>query len=143
MKNMLNKRLAIVLALAALGQVSSAAALPYSGALGVPAGAIDIWTVVCPATTTALDTKVIDLAPVATPLVKVQAIKGVKATNATDPKEDKVYSPLVKAASGVGIYYVFVDKTAAGAELYTVDIACKNSKNVALTATSVDLTQDN
>lgn len=128
-------------ALAALPMLATAT--PYSGALGAPAGAIDVWTVVCPDTTTVLESKVQDLKPVVAPLVNVQVIKGFKASNTTDPKEDTAYSPLAKNAGTAGTYYVFVDKTTSGAELYTIDLVCKNAKNTALVATSVTLTQDN
>jgi len=116
----------------------------HIGALGDMAGATDVWKVVCPATTTRLDVQVIDRNPVAAPLVSVQTIKGIKATNSTDPSDgDETYSPLVYIDGSVGTYYLLVDKTSADAELYTVDIICKQSATVPLTATSVTLTQDN
>jgi hypothetical protein len=115
----------------------------HTGALGASAWATDVWTVTCPATTVRLETQVIDLSPVAAPLVSVQAIKeNVNATNSTDPAEDAAYSPLVSLEGGAGIFYVLVDKTMEGQELYAVDIMCKNSANVALT-TSATLIQDN
>jgi hypothetical protein len=115
----------------------------HSGALGPAAWATDVWTVVCPAATASLETQIIDLDPAAAPLVSVQAIKeGINAKNSTDPGEDATYSPLVSIKGSAGKYYVLVDKTSEGAELYAVDITCKNSANVAL-STSATLTQDN
>lgn len=143
MKNKSLKNICVaVLVLATAGHTGIASALPYAGALGTAAGATDVWTAICPATTARLETKILDRAPVMAPLVSVQVVKGIKATNSTDPVEDAVYGPLVGNTGSAGAYYVFVDKTSAGAELYTVDITCRNSSNVVLTATSVKLTQD-
>lgn len=114
----------------------------HSGALGTPAWATDVFKVNCPAGTHHLDTQIIDLNPVAAPLVSVQAmIKNINATNSTDPSEDAAYSPLV-SLTGAGPFYVLVDKNSEGAELYAVDIMCKNSVNVAL-PTIVTPVQDN
>jgi hypothetical protein len=115
----------------------------HSGALGAAAWATDVFRVDCPAATTRLETQIFDLNPVAAPLVSVQAIrKNVNATNSTDPSEDAAYSPLVSIAGGAGIFYVLVDKSSEGAELYAVDIMCKNSADVAL-STTVTPIQDN
>jgi hypothetical protein len=125
--------------------VGGGSAVSRTGALGAEAGATDVWAVVCPATTAWLETKVIDLNPVAAPLVSVQTIKGIKATNSTDPVDgDAAYSPAVNTTGTAGTFYVLVDKTSADAENYTVDIICKDANNVGLsTSVGVNPVQNN
>lgn len=123
---------------------SGSSAVSRTGALGAAAGATDVWTVVCPATTARLETKVIDLNPVKAPLVSVQTIKGLKATNSTDPVDgDAATSPAVNTTGNAGTFYVLVDKTSADEEIYTVDMMCKDSNNVGLSTSVGDYLQNN
>jgi len=125
--------------------VGGGSAVSRTGALGAPAGATDVWTVVCPEKTAKLETKVIDLNPVKAPLVSVQTIKGLKATNSTDPVDgDAAYSPSVNTTGNAGTFYVLVDKTSADPENYTVDMMCKDANNVGLsTSVGVNPVQNN
>jgi hypothetical protein len=119
-------------------------AVSRTEALGTDASATDVWTVSCPATTEGLETKVMDLDS-SEPLVSVQTIKGIKATNSTDPNnKDTAYGPLVKNTDRPGQFYVLVDKSSAGAVSYTISIECKGAKNVSLSPSAgPNLTQNN
>jgi len=119
-------------------------AVSRTGALDADASATDVWTVSCPATTEWLETKVMDLDSSA-PLVSVQTIKGIMATNSTDPNDkDAAYSPLVKNKDRAGQFYVLVDKNSAGAVSYTISIECKGSNSVSLSPSAEpNLTQNN
>lgn len=69
--------------------------------------------------------QVLDLAPVAAPLVSVQLRKGTAATNATDAVDgDGSASPLVFVNGGSGRYDIYVDKTDAGEEAFEVVAQC-------------------
>ena len=66
-----------------------------------------------------------DAAPPAAPLVSVQIRKGTAATNGTDATDgDADFGPTVWVNGGAGVYDVFVDKTAAGAEDYDLFYEC-------------------
>jgi hypothetical protein len=94
-----------------------------------PAEVVDYYQVTCfddgggaPA---ALVTQVLDAAPAAAPLVSVQVQKGFQATSSTDAVDgDAGSSPLVWVNGGSGAYDVFVDKTGAGVEYYTLTYRC-------------------
>jgi hypothetical protein len=120
------------LALCALllaGVARGALAHTQSGSLGDAAGSTDYYQVTClddgagpPA---ALAIQILDAAPAAAPLLSVQARKGLLLSNSTDPTDgDSSPSPLVHLPGGPGVYDVLVDKTAAGAENYTVTFHC-------------------
>lgn len=120
------------LALCALllaGLARGALAHTQSGALGDAAGATDYYQVTClddgagpPAS---LSIQVRDATPAAAPLVSVQVRRGLQVASSTDPIDgDTGFSPLVAVNGAAGVYDVLVDKTAAGAESYTLDFHC-------------------
>lgn len=91
---------------------------------------MDYWQVTCSndgsGAPTSLTLQVTDTAPVAAPLVSVQAQKDSIATNATDPADaDASPSPLVALNGGAGAYDVFVDKSDTGTESYSLAAQCK------------------
>ena len=107
----------------------SAFAHTQSGALGDPAGATDYYEVTClddgSGAPASLAIEVRDSSPVAAPLVSVQVRRGLLLANTTDASDgDTGFSPLVSVNGGGGVYQVLVDKTAAGAENYTLDFHC-------------------
>jgi hypothetical protein len=116
-------------ALLLVGLARGALAHTQSGSLSDAAGATDYYQVTCnndgagpPAS---LSIEVEDTAPVAAPLVSVQARKGTLIANTTDATDGNgTSSPPVHVNGGGGVYDVLVDKTAAGAESYTLDFHC-------------------
>jgi hypothetical protein len=102
------------------------------GTLEAAASATDYFQVTCsndgsgePASIVA---EIRDEPPVADPLPSVQLQRGAVATNTTDATDgDAGASPLAfidTAGSGSGVFDVFVDKTAAGVESYTLTVTC-------------------
>ena len=80
--------------LSVLGYVGSASAHRSNGALGEGAKKTDYYQVSCAAGTHHLSVQIKDLAPVASPLVSVQVIKGTLVKNVTDPVNgDTAFSP--------------------------------------------------
>lgn len=117
--------------LIALGHAGIAAAHSQSGSLGSGAGATDLYTVTCSTdsvgATFRLRTSVKD-DTAGSSLVQVQTRKGSIATNSTDPSGgDTAYSPIVFNNSGNGAYTVLVDKTASGANNYTLEFHCETA----------------
>ncbi|MFI3157678.1 MAG: hypothetical protein QX199_16155 [Methylococcaceae bacterium] len=115
-----------------LGYANSAAAHDINGALGKAAGATDYYQVECfddgagPADRLLVEIK--DLAPVAAPLISVQVTKGIIAKNTTDVVDgNATYSPTLTVNGGNGSYYLIVDKTAAKAETYNLQVHCETS----------------
>ncbi len=119
-------------ALTILGYVGGASAHDISGALGKSPTATDYYQLSCyddgngPADH--LSIQVIDMAPVAKPLISVQVTKGILAGNTTDAVDgNATYSPALKMKGGDGDYAVTVDKTAAGLETYSLQYHCETS----------------
>jgi hypothetical protein len=122
--------------LAALAHAAPAAALMQSGSLASEASDTDFYQVTCSndgsGAPASLVAQVLDAAPVAAPLVSVQTQKTLPAvaTNATDAVDgDAGASPSVALNGGAGTYDVFVDKSAAGAESYTLTVQCMTGLN--------------
>lgn len=117
-----------------------------NGSLGTAANAVDYYEVKC-AKNSAGDTSYLqfsikDLAPAATPIINAQITKGIKALTTSDNTDnDTSYSPVLKAVWGNGSYFVSIDKTKAGAELYTFNFACMTAKNT-LAATTIVIRQN-
>jgi hypothetical protein len=112
----------------------SALAHTQSGALGDAAGATDFYQVTClddgAGAPASLSIQVQDAAPVAAPLVSVQVRRALALANSTDATDGDVgYSPLVAVNGGPGVYDVLVNKTAAGAEAYTLQFHCTTGAN--------------
>ncbi|MFZ2725168.1 MAG: hypothetical protein WAX77_02835 [Methylococcaceae bacterium] len=109
-------------------------AAAQNGSLGASATATDYYEVKC-SKNTAGDTSYLqfsikDLPPAVAPIINAQITKGIKALSTSDNTDnDTVYSSVIKAAWGNGSYFVSVNKTKAGAELYTFNFACMTAKN--------------
>ncbi len=131
MKNQKSKINAWVLALLLLPVVVCHAD-SKKGSLGTSSSATDYYRVTCSTNangaTSSLNVKITDLVPVASPMLSVQVIKGIKAKNTTDAKDgDTKASPAAIVQGGDGVYEVRVNKTESGAELYTLSYSCINS----------------
>lgn len=126
----LRKAVSAAAVLFAVGQSSGVGAHEQAGSLGKSAGATDLYQVSCSGDSGGdsdrLNIQVLDSAPAASPLVSVQVQKGTSAANSTDPKDgDTAYSPMVSVKGGNGAYTVMVNKTASGAENYTLEFHCQ------------------
>jgi hypothetical protein len=119
-----------LLASGLLGGARPAAAHTQTGGLGAAAAATDYYQVTCsddgagpPAS---LSMRVLDTSSaVVPPLLSVQVKRGTLLANTTDPVDgDGAWSPLVAVNGGGGVYDVLVDKSAAGADAYTLDFHC-------------------
>jgi len=113
----------------ALALAGGARANTQPGSLGTDAGASAYYQVTCSndgrGAPASLTVAVRDDAPVAAPVVSVQVQKGNAARNATDTGDgDGSFSPAAFVNGGAGLYDVFVDKTAAGAENFTLSFQC-------------------
>lgn len=117
-----------------------------NGSLGSGAGATDYYLVTCSPdageNTSSLSARVKDNSPVVSPLISVQVLRARLAANATDLSDGNTsYSPIAKVNGGNGTYIVMVNKTAAGAESYTLEYHCKAANGVH-TATSSSTQQN-
>ncbi len=130
--SMLTKAFASTLLLGFCTYSPLSAAVTLNGGLGATAGATDFYHVTCSSNangaTTNLKVTVRDLAPVGSPLISVQLIKGVLAKNVTDAVDgDTVASPAAIVSGGNGVYDIRVNKTGAPAESYALNYNCLNS----------------
>ena len=131
-------QLAMLLPVAML--TSNALANTLDGSLGTLASATDYYEVKC-AKNSAGDTRYLqffikDLAPVATPTLNAQVSKGTKVLSTTDLIDgDTLYSTVVNANWGNGSYFIAVNKTSAGAELYNIKFTCMSAANKATSTT--------
>lgn len=112
-----------------LGAAAGASADTQGGSLAAEASSARYYQVTCSddgsGPPLSLVTQVRDLAPIAAPLLSVQIQKGNLATNGTDAVDaDAGFSPPVWVNGGAGVYDVFVDKTASGAEGFTLSFQC-------------------
>jgi hypothetical protein len=70
------------------------------------------------------------------PLVNAQIIKGNVATSITDPTSgDAAASPIMRNRGGNGLYQVLVNKTGAGAVVFTVTVHCLDATGTQHTGT--------
>lgn len=129
----------------AAGHTDVTPAHQLSGALGSRAQATDLYQVTCspedggPATDH-LRIRVRDNAPRKKPLLSVQTQKRFVATNSTDATDGNAkYSRWVNNHGGDGVYHVFVDKSSAGAETYTLEFHCESSTRIHTGSESVQL----
>ena len=119
---------------ALLAMAVAARAVTGRGALAAPAESADLLRATCfddgSGAPTSLTARISDLAPAAEPFVSVQLWKtdappNARATSATDAVDaDATPSPLVFVDGGAGEYLVFIDKTAAGEEIYELTLQC-------------------
>ncbi|TAN69975.1 MAG: hypothetical protein EPN17_06635 [Methylobacter sp.] len=131
-KSTLKKNFITVSLLGVFVYTGSATAHDINGALGKAAGATDYYQVECfddgAGAADHLVVEIKDLAPVASPLISVQVTKGIIAKNSTDAVDgNATYSPTLTVNGGNGSYYLIVDKTAAKAETYNLQIHCETS----------------
>ena len=119
-------------------------AVSLNGSLGVSSAATDFYRVSCATNTNGvtdnLKVSLIDLAPVASPMISVQVTKGTLAKNTTDTVDgNTTYSSAIVIPGGNGMYDMRINKTAAGAELYRLNYTCLNSagKSTVTTLTAV------
>jgi hypothetical protein len=139
--------LAGAMLLAALLHAAPALALTQGGSLATAESDTDFYQVTCSndgsGAPASLVAQVLDEAPVAAPLVSVQTQKTspAVATNATDAVDgDAGASPSVALNGGAGTYDVFVDKSAAGAESYTLTVQCMTGINGGGVPTGIAIT---
>lgn len=139
-------------ALAALGMGLPNAAFAHgqTGTLGSSATATDLYAVTC-FTEAKLEThhllaQIKDDKPARPPKLNLQIVRTDLATpiaiNTTDNTDgDDNYSPDAQATGGNGRYYVVVNKTAAGAENYTIQFHCQTA-DLKHTGTLIQKKQD-
>jgi hypothetical protein len=118
--------------LAGVGQTGILYAHTQNGSLGAVATATDYYQVTCSndgnGPPRSLIAQVKDLAPVAPPRVSVQVAKGAVSRSAIDAVDgNAAFSPLVRVAGGAGVYHVYIRKSAAGSEIYTLSFHCKTA----------------
>ena len=118
----------------AFSLAGAASAATQSGSLAAAAASGSPFRVTCSddgaGAPASLAVQVRDDPPAAAALVSVQVRKGSSASSATDPAEgDADPSPLVFVNGGSGVYDVYVDKTAAGVEGYTLGYQCMTGTN--------------
>lgn len=115
------------------GHADLVAAKSLKGVLGASRSATDVYRITCAKNTNGdtakLKVALLDLAPVATPMISVQVIKGILAKNTTDAVDgDTTSSPNAIISGGNGSYDVRVNKTSNGGENYQLNYTCLNSK---------------
>lgn len=132
MHKILLKKMITASLLGVLMYAGVAAADSLNGSLGADFSVTDFYRVTCATNTNGatdnLKVTLIDLAPIADPMISVQVVKGILAKNTTDAVDgNAAYSPAAIVKGGNGIYDVRVNKTGAGAEIYALKYACLNS----------------
>lgn len=123
------------LLVAAVGYTTIASAHDKSGALGTGIGATDYYQITCSndghGNADHLALQLRDLAPVAAPVISAQVTKATRAGNTTDQVDgDALASPEINLKGGNGAYYVIINKSKAGSELYTFNYHCETLGNV-------------
>ena len=108
---------------------AGAVAHTQNGSLGATASSTDFYQITClddgSGTPVSLGVEIEDAAPAAPPLVSVQIQRGLLIVSVTDRTDgDGQPSTEVFLNGGPGVYDVLIDKTAAGAENYTLDFHC-------------------
>ncbi len=131
----LKQGLAIMSLIMALAPENLVYAHDLSGSLGFASTSIDYFQVHCfddgAGPNGYLEVALKDIAPVATPKISLQVIRDNMATNTTDPIDgDAGESPILSVnGSGDQYYLLTIDKTAAGAENYSVEYHCMTNDN--------------
>jgi hypothetical protein len=120
--------LAVLVALAG-APAAWAGTVTVAGTLEADASATDYFKVTCSddgsGAPASLVARVRDDLPSAAPMISVQIQRATSATNSTDAVDgDATPSPLISVDGAAGVFDVFVDKSAAGAESYTVEFTC-------------------
>lgn len=122
----------------------SARAVTGGGVLATAPSASALYTVTCyddgNGAPVSLVAQVSDEGPAVAPFVSVQVVKGLAATNSTDPVDaDGAPGPLVALDGGAGDYAVFVDKTGAGEETFALTVECRTGAGGGGVATGTDV----
>lgn len=132
MKKIPLKPILTIMSLLAALQTNPAFAHDISGSLSKASTAIDYYQVQCyndgNGLNHRLEVALKDLLPAAVPKVSIQVIRDNVSTNTTDAVDgDASYSPTASVMGGDGFFYMTVDKTATGAENYSVQFHCMTS----------------
>jgi len=134
MKNTtIKKHLFVAATLLATGYAGIASAHDSgSRSLGTGIGATDLYQVNCSDDGTGpadhLFFQLQDLPPAAAPVLSAQVVKYPKAANTTDQKDgDAGLSPTIRLKGGNGAYFITIDKSKAGAEIYKFNYHCETS----------------
>jgi hypothetical protein len=112
-----------------LAHAATASAATQPGVLGAAASAANYYQVTCSndgsGAPASLVVSVRDASPIAAAQVSVQIQKGSVATSSTDAVDgDASFSPSVWVNGDAGVYAVYVDKTEAGEESFTLAFQC-------------------
>lgn len=112
-----------------LGHAGAVLAVTGTGVLATAPEAADLIRVNCyddgAGSPASLVAEITDVLPVVTPFVSVQIAKGSLASNATDAVDgDGTPGPPISIDGGAGDYDVFVDKSGAGEEHYSLSVQC-------------------
>ncbi len=134
-----------LLALALASSPSALAAHTQNDSLGAAASATDYYLVTCSddgnGVPASLIVQVLDLAPVAAPILSVQVRKGAALASSSDATDaDAVASPFVFVNGGAGVYDVAVDKSASGADSYSLVFHCVTGLNGSGIHTGTEIT---
>lgn len=137
-------------ALALLGGVFLVApAVPAhtkTGTLGANVRFVDYYVITCSddgsGVPRSLSLQIRDDAPLAAPVLEVLVRKAAIATSINAaPADPGVFSPVISLNGGAGSYDVFVRKTGAAAENYTLSYHCMTGLNGTGLHTGTDLVQ--
>jgi len=114
---------------------SQAQAHTQLGALGLSATATDIYQASCLDDGNGpphhLTTQIMDMAPVAAPVITLTVSKDGKTKSTFDPRDgDSQYSPALTVEAGAGNYLLTVTKSAVGKESYMLQYHCITANNV-------------
>ncbi len=114
----------------ALASATISPAAIINDSLGVPTASVDLFVLQCPAGTHHVSGNITDRAPLQAPLVTLKIIKGVGKSETTDPVDGGEFpSPTVNANLGAGTYYLLVEKSGPGPEIYRVSVTCRDAFN--------------
>ncbi len=130
-----NKVLLALSILVSFGSSGVVGAHTYTGSLRKPASATDFFQVTCyddgAGYADHLVVEVKDELPKANPIINVLLVSEGIAKNATDSSDgDALGSPEINIKGSNGtIYYIFVSKTKAGFENYSLEYHCVSNSN--------------
>ena len=124
----------LVLALLSAFVCNSAGAHEVTGTLGANARAVDYYQVTCSddgsGAPASLLVQIRDNAPLAAPVLEVLAHKSIAASSVNAaPADPGVFSPAIAVNGTAGVFNVFVRKTGAAAENYTLSSHCMTGAN--------------
>lgn len=117
-----------------------------TGSLGANVRFVDYYVITCSddgsGIPRSLSLQIRDDAPLAAPVLEVLVHKAAVATSINAaPADPGVFSPVIALNGGAGDYDVFVRKTGAAVENYTLSYHCKTGLNGSGAHTGTDLVQ--